>query len=330
MTTNRLNVIPAQSQPDQSAVEQYPANSRKTRARELQATFERLWLTDADHFNPLRNCMEQERLERTWGLLTKHVDLVNKQTADIGCAAGLFSRRLRDHGARVTGADIAENALKCFQRDGSDGIQLNRETMPDTSLPDDHFDLIICTELIAELPKEEYRLFFAELSRLIKTDGYVICSSGIDIASEGGVEKLIELAQTEFDILEEVVSYHALFIRLKHFLEAPSHYIAAWRNVDLKHKELTRRHGFAKGWYWLHTSPLLIWLSFILNPLTRPLVRFLKHNRRCLLFLERVCRFISDRDGISHYLFVAKRRPLPSFEPNDMPILKLGRKQIWE
>lgn len=328
MPENPLNVISTGTPQDHS--ENRQLNSRKNRARELQAKFERLWLTDPERFNPLRNCMERKRIELTWGFITKHLNIVNKQTADIGCGSGVFSRRLRDHGALVEAVDIAENALKQFIREGANHIHLKRDAMPETSLPDHHYDLVVCMELIAELPKEDYRLFFAELSRLIKTNGHLICSSPIDIDTEGGVYKLIELAQTEFDILEEQVSYHALSIRLKRFFEAPSLFIKCWKNPELRIKELTSRRGFTKGWFWLNTTPLFIWPWFIFELCTRPILRFLRNSPRFMLFLERVCRFISDREGISHYLFLAKLRPLQSINPKDMPIQKLGKKEIWE
>ncbi len=152
----------------------------------MQAKFERLWLLDPQSFNPLRNCMERERLERTWLLLNRHVNPSAKETADIGCGAGVFCRRLRDAGARVKAIDIAENALKCFKAEDSHNIELKQDAMPDTSLSDHSYDIIICTELIAQLSRDDYRLFFAELSRLIRPDGYLVCSSPIDIYSEGG------------------------------------------------------------------------------------------------------------------------------------------------
>jgi hypothetical protein len=46
-----------------------PLPSRLTRRRELQAKFERLWLLEPEQFNPLRNCMQRERLERTYQLI---------------------------------------------------------------------------------------------------------------------------------------------------------------------------------------------------------------------------------------------------------------------
>ncbi len=329
MPEKRLNIIKEIS--ENSFFEQVPYyNSRNTRAKELQAKFERLWLVDSERFNPLRNCMERERLERTWQLLTKHVTLAGHLTIDIGCGAGVFTRRLRDAGARVEAVDIAENALKKFKEIGADGIQLKQETMPTTDLPDNGYQVIICTELIAEIPTEDYRLFFAELSRLIQPDGLLICSSPIDIDSIGGVERLIELAQSEFDIIENVVSYHALYLRLKHLLEAPSRFTKGWQDSEYKRKAMIARKGFNRLWFWLNTTPLLVWFWYICNPCTHPIRKFLKNNRKCLLMLEKMCHFLWDQDGISHYLFIAKRRPLPSINLNDIPIEKPRRKEVWD
>ena len=167
MAKNRLHIISVISSQN-SSFERSANVSLAARMRKLQAKFERLWLINPEHFNPLSNCMERERLERTWQLLIKHMNVVHKHIVDIGCGAGVFSRRLRDGGAQVEAVDIAENALKNFKEIGADHIQLKQDAMPMTSLPDHAYDGIICTDLIAELPREDYRLFFAELSRLIK------------------------------------------------------------------------------------------------------------------------------------------------------------------
>jgi 2-polyprenyl-3-methyl-5-hydroxy-6-metoxy-1,4-benzoquinol methylase len=329
MPKNRLNIIKVTSSQNSSS-EQASSFSRSAKLKEMQAKFERFWLIDPERFNPLRNCMQRERLERTWQLLTKHTGLFDKHATDIGCGAGVFSRRLRDAGARVEAVDIAQNALKRFKEAGANQIILKQDTMPATTLPDNTYDVIICTELIAELPHEDYRLFFAELSRLIKTDGYLICSSDIDIDSVGGVERLIGLAQTEFDLFEEVASYHALYLRLKHFFETPSQFIEGWQNLEFKRKELASRQGFNRWWFWLNTTPLIVWLWYVCDPLTRPIRNLLKNNSKLMLYLEKICRFIWDKDGISHYLFIAKRRPLKAIDPKEIPVEKARRKEIWE
>lgn len=322
MTENRLNIINVSSSKAYSS-------SRINRQKELQAKFERLWLTDPEQFNPLRNCLERERIERIWTLLTQTVNLQHKQAVDIGCGAGVLSRRLRDAEADVTAVDIAENALKRMQNEEFRQITLKQDAMPTTSLLDQHYDVIVCTELIAELPKEDYRLFFAELARLIKPDGYLVCSSAIDIRSDEGVQRLLDLAHTEFDVIQSTTSYHALFIRLKHFFEAPSRFIAAWQDPHLKQKELQARTGLRRWRFWLQTSPFFIWLWYALKPLTRPILRMFKNNRSWLLRLEKICRFVWDEKGTSHYIFLAKRHPLQRIDPKDIPIEKPKRKEIW-
>lgn len=328
MAEKRLNVINA---PSENSLDQPPYyNSRITRIKELQAKFERLWLVDPDHFDPLRNCMERERLERTWQLLLKHVTLADQLLIDIGCAAGVFSRRLRDAGARVEAVDIAENALKRFKEVDADRIQLKQEAMPTTHLPDNRYNIVICTELIAEIPPEDYRLFFAELSRLIRPDGHLICSSPIDIDSTGGVERLQVLAQSEFDIIEDAASYHALYLRLKRLLDAPSRFTAGWQDSEYKRKEMASRKGLKRFLFWLNTTPLFVWFWYACDPCTYPFRNLLKNNRKCLLILEKMCRFLWDREGISHYLFIAKRRPLSTINSNDIPIEKPKRKEVWD
>jgi 2-polyprenyl-3-methyl-5-hydroxy-6-metoxy-1,4-benzoquinol methylase len=310
MAENRLNIISAAFSQHSSPFEQSLQYTRTVRIKEMQAKFERLWLIDSERFNPLRNCLQKERLERTWQLLTNHVNLNGKRTADIGCGAGDFSRRMRDAGGDVEAVDIAENALKRFKEVCSDRIQLKQDAMPTTTLPDHAYDVIICTELIAELSHDDYRLFFAELSRMIKEDGRLICSSNIDIDSIGATEKFIELAQTEFEILEGVASYHAFYLRLRRFFETPSQFIKGWQDRGFKRKELDSRRGFNRWWFWLNTSFLFVPWWIVGEFGTRPIRKILKNNRGLLLWLEKICRFISDQDGISHYLFIAKRRPL--------------------
>ena len=330
MPNKRLNIIKLEQTQEQPSKNYSSIPARKARLKELQARFERLWLLDPEQFNPMRNIMEQERLERTWGLLKKHMDPHGKQTTDIGCAAGVFSRRLRDAGAHVTAADIAENALKHLKQHEMHHIEAKQEAMPFTHLPDGGFDLAVCTEVIADLPPEDYRLFFAELLRVIKPEGRMICSSGIDIYySFDGAQRLLDLANTEFEIIEVVPSYHALYLRLKHLCEAPSTFIEGWKNKDLRQKELDRRQGLSHWFYWINTTFLFMWLWIVLQMLFKPFLSLLNHNRTALLFLEKVCRLFSTENGISHVIFIAKRRPLIEPDLVEPPSERPRKKEIW-
>lgn len=327
MTERRLNIIKIE---DEEASAPPYKNRKNDRRQEVQAKFERLWLTDPERFNPLRNCMERERGERTWELLTQSIDFsTNPHTVDIGCAAGVFSRRLRDAGAKVEAIDIAENALKKFREEGADGINLKQETMPETNLPSEEFDLVVCTDLIAEIPEEDYRLFFAELARIIRANGLLICSSPIDIHSIGGVERLKGLAQSEFDIIAERESYHALYLRLKRIINTPSLFIAGYKNCLERKKTLAHLSGLKHVWYKLNTSYPLVLFWFLPALLMRAIKEWLSESKKALFFLEKVCRFKSDKEGVSHYLFVAKRRPLECIDREEIPVKRLGKKEIW-
>ncbi len=186
-------------------------------------------------------------------------------------------------------------------------------------------------ELIAELPVEYYRLFFAELARIIKPDGYLLCSSSIDIYTEGGVERLINLAQTEFDIVEVKKSYHALHLRLKNLFQAPSLFVESRKNKNVRQKELAKRSGFNKWWFFLNSSAALFWIWIVIKPLTKPILTLLKNNHRFLLTLESICEFISNDSGISHLIFLAKRRPIRmATEPENVPLERPKKREIWE
>jgi len=326
MPESRLTIIDTTSKKQDPTYE----SSRNARSRELQAKFERIWLVNPERFNPLRNCLERERLDRTWNLMKKHSKIVGKRAVDIGCAGGVFSRRMRDAGAIVESVDIAENALKKFRELGADQIELRREVMPLTQLHDQCYEIVVCTDVIAEVPKEDYRLFFAELSRIITTDGILVFSSPIDIATVGGIDRLIELAQSEFDIIEDAASYHALYLRCKRILKTPFCFIDGWKNPNFRKAELDSRRGLSRAWFWLNSSPLLVWFWYSGKVLMQPFLKLLNNNKSLLLRLEKMSRFLWDQDGISHYFFVAKRRPLQRFNPEDIPLERPKRKEVWD
>lgn len=326
MAENRLNIIHM----DHSATpKKNPSSSRLVQTRELQAKFERLWLIDPDQFNPLRNCLQRERVNRTWHLLTKYSHLQNKSTIDIGCGAGVFSRQLRDKGAIVTSVDIAENALKHLRQHNITHIEARQEAMPMTSL-DQMFDLVICMDLLAELPPHDYRLFFAELARLVAPQGYVICSTPIDINTEGGAQLFLNLAQTELEIIDTVPSYHALYLRFIHLLEAPGKFLQGWKNPRIRQDMLHSKKGFRKWKYQINTSVFLIWLWVLLNPLTNFLMSKMKETPWILLKLEKICHFFWSEEGISHLIVIGQRRPLMAVEKVHEPIERAKKKQVWE
>ena len=332
MAENRLNII---NKSEEKEEEHFISrgNSPSARRNALKAKFERLWLIDPEQFNPSRNAMERERIKRTLNFLLTYDPLFSKKTIiDTGCGSGEFSRKLKEAGAsNLEAIDIAENALKEFRKQGSDGIQLKQEALPHTSLPDNHYAIIICTEVIAELPKEDYRLFFAELARLVNANGILLCSTGIDIDSEGGIEKLCELAQTEFDIVEDLSSYHSLYLKIKRFLDFPNVVIRGKNDLLFRTQQIEKRNGLNRLWYRMNSTLLGVIIWQPLNFLFKPLHHWLNDSEKALLTLEKINHFLSDERGISHYSFIGKKRPLMSIrEEEEVPVERLKKKEIWE
>lgn len=325
MAENKLNITSiSQSSPQDSK-----RNSFRDRQQELQAICERLWLQNPEQFNPLRNAMERERLDRTWAALQAYFNLAQTKVADIGCGNGVFSRRMRDAGAEIEAVDIAENALKHLKQHDLHHIHPKRDGLPYTMLPDQAYNLIVCTEVIGFLNPQDHRLFFSELARLIKPDGLLICSSEIDIYTEGGVEQFQALTQTEFVIMKIVRSYHALFIKLQHFLEAPAKFVKGGLDARWRKEELNRRLGLNRLWFKLNSHSSISWLWKPISYTLAPLIRFYKQNRHILLTLEKVCQFFWDEAGVSHVIFLGQRRPLQWPEPSEPPITRPGKKEIW-
>lgn len=328
MTNNRLNIVTVS--PTSSSNSPIPLSNRLTRKKELQAKFERLWLLNPDQFNPLRNCMERERLERTWNILHSHVKIDKKQVVDIGCAAGVFTRRLRDAGAEVTAVDIAENALKQLRKNDMSHILAVQDAMPISSLPDDAYDIVVCTEVIAELPRDDYRLFFSELNRIVKSDGWILCSTAVDIDSDDAAHQLFEFAVTELEILHITYSYHAFYLHLVNYLEAPQRFIAGWKNRDYCQKHLSNLKGISYWWYRINSVAPLAWFWALVALSTKPILKALKNSKGILLFLEKMSCFFGPETHISHVIFLARRRPLQQFDKEEIPIERPKKREIWE
>lgn len=301
-----------------------------TRRLEIQATMERLWHQDPEQFDPERDCMQRQRIQKTMALI-KPLSLIGKQAVDIGCGAGLLTRLVRNAGMKVHAVDIASQALERLKEKEMHDIVPFQDCLPTTRLADDGYDLVICTEVLGYLNPEEYRMAFAELSRLVKADGFVVCSTALDIDSEDSLERFAALAETEFRIDQWVFSYHRLQIQLCHFFEAPGRFIKASKDADYRHAELKKRKGFGRLWFQWNAKPPVALLWKGINLLASPLVRLFRQNTSLTAFLERFCKFIWSRSGISQAIFLGQRRPLTFPLPqSQQPIEMKHKRQVWE
>lgn len=326
---NRLNIVSVS--PDKPNGKSFPS-SKTTRRQEAQAKFDRLWLTDPEQFNPLRNIMEKERLNRTWNLIQELSNPKDKIAVDLGCGAGVFSRKMRDAGAKVDAVDISTNALKALKEHDIKDINPLQDYVPQTILKDDFYDIVVCTEIIAYLTSNsDHRLFFAELSRLVKPNGYVVCSTALDINTQNAAQTFANLAETELLINKWSLGHHLLYIRIKDFFEAPQKFASGRKDPEYRHREIEKRSSFGKVWYRWNSGKILGSAWSILQYITKPIVNLLNNNLTILLKLEKICRFIWSDSGISQAIFIGQRRPMIKPTPDELLAIEpKHKKQVWE
>lgn len=306
---------------------------KKTSARDLaQSKFDRLWLQNPEQFDPTRNCMEKERLQRSLALIESQGALNGKIAVDLGSGKGDFSRLLRDKGAQVTAVDISANAIKAFEAAGNtENISIQRDYVPKTLLDDSSFDVVIALDLIAYLDPSEYRLFFAEVARLVNSKGSVVCSTPVDTHSTNALQQFADLAATELQIEKWIFSHHALYLSIKDFFLAPSRFLRASKNKEYRKEALAKRFFLNHYWFALNSTFPLSFFWKTVNFLFKPILNLLDHNRTLLLFLEKKSSFFFYNGGISHALFIATRKPLmPTADLLQQPIERKQKRQIWE
>jgi len=327
MSDDRLRVISVEN--NQASITR--TFKPKTNREEVQAEFERLWNRNPKQFDPLRNCMERERLKRTFAMIEEDFNLSGKLVVDLGCGRGVFSRRLQDGGAIVDAVDIAKNALKSLEEEDTRNIRSIHDYVPSTKLEDDRYDLVVCTDLIAYIKPREHRLTINELARLVKREGYIICSTPIDIHSEDAIERFAALAETDLEILQWRFSYHCLYIRFLDFFEAPRRFARARKDKTYCEKALNDRHHLARWWFKVNSLPVIGDFWGIAKYLTSPVANWVKQSRTVLLGLEKVCRLFWSESGISHAIFMARRRPLVEPTPvESQPIERKKKRTVWE
>jgi 2-polyprenyl-3-methyl-5-hydroxy-6-metoxy-1,4-benzoquinol methylase len=307
-----------------------PVLSRGARRSEIEAAMERSWLQDPEQFNPERDAVQKKRVASTLKTIKTHLQLGGIRCTDLGCGNGKIAGLLRDEGAQVDALDIASKALDLLKAGDISGITLIQDCLPATRLEDSAYDLVVCTETIAYLEPKEYRLLLAELSRLIKKDGMAVCSTPLDIYSENALEHFAALAETEFEIDEWVLRYDLLWIKCCQFFEAPGLFIKA-ANEHFRKKELEKRKSLNRLWFkWNTTKPLILFWRLV-NPVSGRIASALRQSNRMVDFLEKTTKFFWDTSGISHALFIGKRRPLAfPLPPNEIPVERRGKREVWD
>ncbi len=298
---NKLQVISESKTPP-------PKTHIKTHREQVQAHYERKWHQNPDQFQTSRSAKERERIKRTIQLIKDTMSLKGKHVVDLGCGDGQLAKIIRDFGASVDAVDIAKNPLQGLQ----DKVNIHpiHSCVPNTHLDDNSYDLVVCTELIGHLSQREHRLFFNELARLVKRDGWIVCSTNVDIDSDDALDAFISLAETELEVTQFRLSYHGRFIRFLNLLKSPELFADASQNNTARKQEIAKRHSVSRWWFQLSSTKLLglIWKGVSL--ISTPLYKKAKQNETLLSLFEK-CSI--QQKCISHVIVIAKRKPLEGF-----------------
>jgi 2-polyprenyl-3-methyl-5-hydroxy-6-metoxy-1,4-benzoquinol methylase len=326
MNKNPLKVVTT----DQKNCDATPKRKGSSRER-TQAKFDRLWLQEPERFDLSKSARELNRLDRTLDLIKETISPSGKQVVDLGCGSGFMSRMLRDAGGTVDAVDVSQIALKHLKEHDCEKITPINDYIPDSKLADSHYDIVVATELIADLDTNQYRIFFSELVRIVDSEGYVVCSTPIDIQSEDALQQFAGLATTEIDIHKWVFSYHYLQIKFLDFFKAPSRFVKGSKNKQYREKSLEKRYSLTKWWFKINSTKPLCYIWTVIKPIMSPFCKLLENSKCILMNLEKLTKFFWKDSAISHAIFIGKRKPIiPPTEKQFQPKEMKHKKQVWE
>ncbi len=132
------------------------------------------WWDKTSEFKPLHD-INPLRLN----YIDKAVTLKGKTVLDVGCGGGILSESMAEKGAKVTGIDLGEKALKIAQLHSLEsGVAVNYELIAVEALADlqpARFDVVTCLELLEHVP--DPASVVEACAKLVKPGGHVFFST---------------------------------------------------------------------------------------------------------------------------------------------------------
>ena len=105
--------------------------------------------------------------------------LKDKTVLDVGCGGGILSESMADKGAKVTGIDLGEKALKVAQLHSLDsGVTVDYQLIAAEELAEQQpasFDVVTCLEMLEHVP--DPASVVAACAKLVKPGGHVFFST---------------------------------------------------------------------------------------------------------------------------------------------------------
>jgi 2-polyprenyl-6-hydroxyphenyl methylase/3-demethylubiquinone-9 3-methyltransferase len=128
------------------------------------------WWDPQGEFRPLH---EINPLRLGW--IEGHVPLAGKNVLDVGCGGGILTEAMARSGARVTGIDLSEKALRVAELHL---LESRLDIRYEKSSVEDYrgtFDVVTCMELIEHVPDQGSLV--AACARLVRPGGHVFFST---------------------------------------------------------------------------------------------------------------------------------------------------------
>jgi 2-polyprenyl-6-hydroxyphenyl methylase/3-demethylubiquinone-9 3-methyltransferase len=139
----------------------------------FDAAAPRWWDPDGE-FRPLHD-LNPARLD----YVEARAGLAGRDVLDVGCGGGLLAEGMARRGARVTGIDLAPEALVVARLHALEsGVTVDYRREPVEALATARpasFDLVTCLEMLEHVP--DPAMVVASLARLVRPGGHVICST---------------------------------------------------------------------------------------------------------------------------------------------------------
>lgn len=132
------------------------------------------WWDKTSEFKPLHD-INPLRL----GYIDNAVSLKGKTVLDVGCGGGILSESMVIKGAKVTGIDLGEKALKVAELHSLEsGISVDYRLISIEALAQEqvgHYDVVTCLEMLEHVPDPASIIFAC--AKLVKPGGHVFFST---------------------------------------------------------------------------------------------------------------------------------------------------------
>ena len=128
------------------------------------------WWDPAGEFKPLHDI---NPLRLDW--IARHATLDGAQVLDVGCGGGILTEAMARRGAKVTGIDLSEKALRVAQLHLLESKLDIRYEACSVDEVDGQFDLVTCMELLEHVP--DPAAMVAACARRVRPGGQVFFST---------------------------------------------------------------------------------------------------------------------------------------------------------